>query len=191
MDVDWESRYRSGDTPWEKGAPHPALADYLAEHKLTGDVLVPGCGLGHDVRAISGPQSRVIGIDIAPSAIQAASGFPVVAAESYQLEDLFDLPVDFRTAFDWVVEHTCFCAIEPSRRGDYARAVAAALKPGGMLLAIFYLDPGQEEGPPFGVGVDELEQLFGGLFEVEESRAPHRTYPGREGRELLRLLKRR
>ena len=67
----------------------------------------------------------------------------------------------FTGGFDWVWEHTCFCAISPSLRQAYARAVASALRPGGEFLAVFYLDPGYsspDEGPPFGVSKEELDK---------------------------------
>ena len=49
---DWETRYQTKDMPWEKGAPSPGLADFLATHRDLGGetVCVPGCGTGHDVR---------------------------------------------------------------------------------------------------------------------------------------------
>jgi len=77
--TDWNQRYRTGDTPWEKGAPAPPLLSWMAEHgPLTGDVLVPGCGLGHDVRAIAraSRDARVVGLDVAPSALVQAKKYP-------------------------------------------------------------------------------------------------------------------
>ena len=192
MPTDWEERYQTGDTPWEKGAPSPALVDYLAAQPLRGHVLVPGCGLGHDVRAIAATADRVIGIDISPSAIARATSHPPVARASYRLADLFDLPTDMRGAFDWVWEHTCFCAIDPTQRSAYVDAVASALKPGGHLLAIFYLDPGNatpDEGPPFEVSIAELDRLFDPRFDRIAEWLPERTYPGREGREWMRVLR--
>jgi hypothetical protein len=57
------------------------------------------------------------------------------------------------------------------------------------LLAIFYLDPGDEdEHPPFGVSLAELDSLFGGRFEMLREWLPARAYPGREGREWMRIL---
>ncbi|MBJ7285257.1 MAG: thiopurine S-methyltransferase, partial [Akkermansiaceae bacterium] len=46
--VDWELRYQSGDTPWEKGSASPALIELLGKFRDwgLGPVLVPGCGLG-------------------------------------------------------------------------------------------------------------------------------------------------
>ena len=98
--------------------------------------------------------------------------------------------------FDWVFEHTCFSALEPARRVDYVRAVTRALKPRGALLAIFFLnpwDPGEmpaEGGPPFEVTREELDSLFGTHFELVEELKPRRAYPEREGREIIRLLRR-
>ena len=197
--MDWEQRYETGDTPWEKGAPAPPLLEWLKSGgAIRGDVLVPGCGSGNDVRAIAAasPGAKVIGLDIAPSALDRAQRFALAGNETYQLADLFDLPVELTGRFDWVFEHTCFCAIEPRRRLDYVRGVARALKPEGALLAIFFLnpwDPGEmpaEGGPPFGVTPEELDRLFGAHFELVEELKPRQAYPGREGREIIRVMRR-
>src|SRR5262249_37134447 len=112
--TDWDELYRRRETPWEKGQPHPALVDYLEKHgPLTGEVFVPGCGSGHDVRALSSATNRVVGVDIATRAIAKAKGQPPIANEEYLLADLFQLPETFNYRFDWVFEHTCFCAIDP------------------------------------------------------------------------------
>ncbi|MHA3770559.1 methyltransferase domain-containing protein [Verrucomicrobiota bacterium sgz303538] len=192
--TDWEAQYRANDTPWDKGSPSPGLIDYLAEEPIRGRVLVPGCGFGHDVRALARVADEVVGIDIAPSAVEGARKIPAVAGERYELADLFNLPPAMREAFDWVWEHTCFCAIQPSLRPAYVEAVAGALKSGGHLLAIFYLDPGNtspEEGPPFEVSVPELDRLFSSRFDLIREWPPSRAYPGREGREWMRLLRKK
>lgn len=204
MPVDWEARYETGDTPWDKGAAHPALTDFLRDEPqaLRGRVLVPGCGYGHDVRAIAEARTRgrgsgecvVVGIDIAPGALRRAAAFQNVAGETYALADLFALPPSLHGAFDWVWEHTCFCAIHPQMRTRYVEAVAGALKPAGHLLAVFYLDPdmdAREEGPPFGVAVTELDRLFDAHFQLLREWPPARTYEGREGREFMRLLQKK
>ncbi len=188
--TDWEDAYRSGETPWEKGVPHPALVDFLSERgPFAGEIFVPGCGSGHDVRALSAPGNHVIGIDSAPAAIERATAFPLVAHESYLLADLFALPSEWSGRFDVVFEHTCFCAINPAERPEYVEAVVRLLKPGGTLLAIFFLNPDHdEEGPPYGISREELEILFGHDFAPEREWVPARTHPGREERELMRIL---
>jgi len=166
---------------------------------MEGDVLVPGCGLGYDVRAIAGafPAARVLGLDIAASALDQAGRFSVTGEESYECGDLLHLRVALTGRFDWVFEHTCFCAIEPRERNNYVGAMIRALRPAGFLLGIFFLnpwDPGeapQEGGPPFAVSREELDSLFAAHFELIEELRPHASYPGREGREIVRLLRRR
>ncbi len=191
MPTDWEHRYRTGDMPWEKGAPHPGLIHFLKMNPVRGRVLVPGCGTGHDVRALAATADEVVGLDLAPSAITRAKQQPAVGGESYVRGDFFALPPKLRAAFDVVFEHTCFCAIDPSLREKYVASVADALNPGGHLLAVFYLDPGLdpgETGPPFGVTREELDTLFSPRFTLLREWPPAATYPGREGRETFRLL---
>jgi SAM-dependent methyltransferase len=191
MSTNWESHYISGEIPWEKGGAHPGLVAFLKATPVHGRVLVPGCGTGHDVRALAATADEVVGLDIAPSAVALAKSEPTVGGERYMSGDLFALPAKMRAAFDVVFEHTCFCAIDPALRADYVAAVAGALKPAGRLLAIFYLDPGLDpgtSGPPFGVTREELDAFFSPRFTLLGEWPPAATYPGREGRELCRLL---
>jgi methyl halide transferase len=198
--MDWEQRYRTGDTPWEKGAPAPPLLEWMARRgPLHGNILAPGCGSGHDVRAIAAasPTAQVVGVDIAPSALDQARRFPRAGHETYQLANLLDLPARLNGRFEWVFEHTCFCAIEPRQRPLYVRGIISALLPKGFLLAIFFLnpwDPGEappEGGPPFGATREELDGLFAVSFELVEELCPSAAFPGREGREIIHLLRKR
>ena len=188
--TDWEAAYRCGDTPWEKGKAHPALIDLLAENgPIAGEILVPGCGFGYDVRALSTSVNQVIGIDLAQFAISKAKAFPKVADEEYLQADLFALPREFDGKFDVVLEHTCFCAIDPKMRANYVETIVRILEPNGKMVAIFFLNPDHEEdGPPYGASRAELDELFGSKFSLEEEWIPRRTYEGREQRELIRIL---
>jgi SAM-dependent methyltransferase len=189
--MDWQAQYEAGETPWDEGAAHPALADFIAEAgAFQGRILLPGCGRGHDVRGISDTGNEVIGLDIAPGAIAAARQFPKSGGEEYVLGDLFNLDADLRGSFDWIVEHTCFCAIDPGMRPAYAEAVAGALKPGGHLFAIFYLDPAVDRRPPHGATVAELDRLFSSGFTTVRQWVPASTFEDRRGRELIRVLRR-
>jgi cyclopropane fatty-acyl-phospholipid synthase-like methyltransferase len=181
----WEARYQTGDTPWEKGAPSPGLVDFLAAHPdlPRGTVCVPGCGTGHDVREFARAGFDTFGFDIAPSAIQLAAEKTKAAGlkAQFQLADfLHDEPPQ---KFDWLFEHTLFCAIQPQERDEYARAALRWLKPDGQYLAVNYLIP-DKDGPPFGTTRDELWRRFSPHFELIEELVP-RSYPNRTGLELL------
>jgi SAM-dependent methyltransferase len=182
----WEQRYLDGDTPWDKGAPAPPLEQFLQFHPVEGQVLVPGCGIGHDVRLLARHGADATGLDISPTAIHRAWMHPRESDETYVCGDFFCLPTILEGTFDWVVEHTCFCAIDPEDRPAYVEAVLEALKPEGHFLGIFFMNPDAEAGPPFGVEIEELDQLFERRFELLEERVPDAAYPGRENRERIR-----
>jgi SAM-dependent methyltransferase len=154
-------------------------------------VCVPGCGAGHDVRALAAQGADVIGLDLAPSALQLAASFQNVNGERYREVDFFQAPVELEAQFDWIFEHTCFCAIDPERREEYVQSCLKLLKPGGHLLAVFFMTPDADEGPPFGTSQKELEHLFSSDFQRISQQVPQCSYSGREGREILCRLKRR
>jgi SAM-dependent methyltransferase len=187
----WEQRYQSHDMPWEKGAPSPGLVDFLASHRnLPGEtVCVPGCGTGHDVREWAKAGFRTYGYDIAPSAAQIGTEWTQAArlkARFRRADFLRDEP-PFR--FDWLFEHTLFCAIAPSERDVYVQAVLRWLKPGGNFLAVNYLIP-DEDGPPFGTTRAELWRRFSPHFDLRAEWVP-RSYPNRTGLELMLWWQRR
>jgi SAM-dependent methyltransferase len=183
--TDWEARYQSGDMPWEKGAPSPGLVDFLAAHRgLTGKtVCVPGCGTGHDVREWAKAGFEVFGFDLSPSAIRLSRERTLAAglhAEFRRADFLRDEPPFL---FDWIFEHTLFCAIDPDERELYVSAALRWLKPGGQYLAVNYLIP-DRDGPPFGTTREELMERFAPRFELLTEWVP-RSYPNRTGLELM------
>jgi len=195
-DLEWQRRYQENDTPWDKGAPAPPLALYLVSNSIAGRVLVPGCGRGHDVRALAAqPNCVAVGLDISPIAIAEATRLAaetnLSAGTSFVLGDFFRLPHEMLNAFNWLVEHTCFCAIDPSLRDDYVRSAAAVLRPGGKIFGIFFLTPDVEAGPPFGISREELLGHFAPHFQLIHHWAPTMSYPGRENRELVLLMQKR
>ena len=187
---DWEARYRAGDTPWDEGYASPALTEFLSRHPIRGEVLVPGSGPGHDVRALAAQSAggaSVTGLDLSPTAITLARSFPPAGNERHEQGDLFRLPPSWHHRFDWVVEHTCFCAIPPALRAEYVRAIERLLKPGGHHLGIFYMNPAAPQGPPHGTTKEEISSLFDPCFTLIEEWMPQGNFEGREGRELCQL----
>jgi len=185
--TDWNQAYQENFTPWDKGLPSPPLVEWLASHTLAGRVLVPGCGVGHDVAHLVSRGIDAHGLDIAPAAVARAKERYPQLADRFVCSDLFE----FQGQYDAIVEHTCLCALPPEWRTKYREAVASLLKPGGLLVGVFFInpemDPG-ESGPPFGISPEELAALFAPRFQVLESEVPAAAFPGREGRECLRVL---
>ena len=185
----WEHRYQTKDMQWEKGAASPGLADFLAQHPQLprGSVCVPGCGTGHDVREFARHGFDASGFDLAPSAIRLAEektrAFPGLKARFALADFLRDEPPQ---KFDWLFEHTLFCAIQPSERDDYVRAVLRWLKPGGHYLAVSYvlIENDDGNGPPWSTTREEQLERFTPHFELLADWVP-RSYPNRTGRERM------
>jgi SAM-dependent methyltransferase len=187
----WQNRYEAGETHWDKGAASPPLLEFLAQERVEGRVLVPGCGSGHDVRALAAQGAEVIGMDFAPGAIAATNAHANLPKTDFVLSDFLNLEPRFGGQFDWIFEHTCFCAIDPKRRPDYLRSCLQALRPGGSILGVFYINPDQDDPdhPPFRVSIAELDDWFAPHFETLHQAVPSMSYEGREGRELLRVMR--
>lgn len=185
MPTDWETKYLQGDTPWDKGEPSPGLIDFLRRHPELprGRVLVPGCGMGHDVRAWSAAGFPAVGMDVAPSAIQRCREVAPLRDDAPEFavgNFLTDIPAE---PFEWLFEHTLFCAIDPDQRHAYVEAVGRWLKPGGHFLAVHYLIP-DTEGPPFGCDRVEVLNRFSSRLELLEEWEPP-SYPNRVGLERM------
>ena len=181
----WEQHYQTNDTPWEKGAPAPGLVDFLAaQRELSGaTVCVPGCGTGHDAREWAKAGFRAYGYDLAPSAIRLSVARTLTAGlrAEFRVADFLREEPPF--PFDWLFEHTLFCAIQPPERELYLRALLRWLKPGGCYLAVNYLIP-DTDGPPFGTTREEIMERFSPHFELLSDWVP-RSYPNRTGLERM------
>lgn len=194
---DWETCYQKGETPWDKGSAAPPLVE-LIERLGTGlwgggTVLVPGCGLGHDVRCLAGRGLKVIGLDLSKTAVEKARSQPPLGDESYETGDFLSADWAAGKQYSAIWEHTCFCAISPTLRGDYAQSAAEVLPEGAILAGVFYLkpfDPGEDNtGPPFMCTIEELDHRFSPYFERLHGWVPENAYPGREGREWIAVYR--
>src|SRR4051795_3559219 len=189
--MDWDEHYKTGEVFWDKGAPAPALKQYLERHTIRGRTLVPGCGRGHEVALAAEHGLDATGLDIAPTGIAEARALYPQIAERFILGNFFAPPDELRGAFDIVLEHTCLCALPQAQRTDYRRGVDRTLRRGGLLIGIWFinpaLDPG-EEGPPFGISVAELTALFQDGYEIVDDYVPDVAFANREKRERLRVL---
>lgn len=194
--MDWETRYQNRDTPWDKGKPHPLARELTARMLPKGNILAPGCGAGWDLAALaaSHPDRRIIGLDIAPSAVEAARRnnrhLPKVEAHLGNFLSI-DIGVDpGDLAMIW--EHTCFCAIDPSQRRAYADSAARLLPRGGLLCGAFFIELDDEgAGPPWNCPMPEWQSIFESDFEILYAAPAHTTFPGRLGEEWGAVLRRR
>ncbi len=100
--------------------------------------------------------------------------------------DIFALPDALNGTFTYVLEHTCFCAIDPRRRSEYADLVARLLQPGGLYIDLAFPLGTHTDGPPFAVSTTEVVALFLNRgFTLLTREVPVVSTPQRRGREEL------
>lgn len=194
LNVDfWQGRYEASNTPWDLGQASPhfvALLQSKPEWLKPGKIASLGCGRGHDVALFGQSGFEAVGFDYAPGAIQEAQAkYGQVA--TFQQADIFEL-ADPQSAwagqFDYTLEHTCFCAILPEERPAYVKSVHTLLKPGGLVIGIFW-EHGETDGPPFSTTEEQLRAAFQPGFEVVSTQ-PLIPADDRKGIERLVILRR-
>ena len=160
----WEADYERRTDGWDLSGPTPVFKRLASDRKLTpGRMIVLGAGRGHDAREFARHGFEVTAVDFAPRAAHEMHRLADPAAPVQILQqDLFTLSPALDHSFDYVLEYTCFCAIDPQRREDYADLVGRLLKPGGIYIDLAFPLDGRQGGPPFAVSESEIIRLFQG-----------------------------
>lgn len=194
----WSARYQQGQTAWDLGEATPVLRQLLREAqfpvKVPAPVLVPGCGYGHDVLLLAEVGYRVTAVDFAPEPLQRLAAYAHQRGLSERMlllqADIWSLPEALEGTFAAVWEYTCFCAIDPRRRGAYFALMRRLLRPGGYLVGLFFpLEGGGKEAPPFAVHQTEVETLAAQAgFQLQSAAWPEASHPARRGREILMVF---
>lgn len=176
--MDWESAYRqqgafSGPPPWNIGEPQPELAGLVEGAR--GEVLDAGCGHAELALAAAAAGHRVVGIDLAPTAVAAAAaeaarrgltGATFVAAD---ITSFSGYDEQFGTIFD----STLFHSLPVDGRDGYLRSIHRAAAPGARYYVLVFAEgafpPGQETAP-HEVSEVELRAAVSKFFVVDEIR---------------------
>jgi methyl halide transferase len=93
----------------------------------------------------------------------------------------------FHHSFDYVLEHTCFCAIDPTLRSQYVQVVRQLLRPEGKLIALFFTHS-RDGGPPFGVTPQAILDYFAPDFDVLMFQPATDSIARRQGEEHLAIF---
>jgi SAM-dependent methyltransferase len=148
---DWNDHYAQGFMPWDSDQPDPALVAMVASGALlAGRALDVGCGTGTHALWLATKGFDVLGIDLAPLAIERArvkgSG---VSACRFEARDFLENPPPGH--FDIVFDRGCFHVFDaPEARARFAARVADLLTPRGIWLSLIGSTEGaaRDTGPP-------------------------------------------
>lgn len=187
----WQEKYQSNDFPWDLGRPSPVFTRLAESGQLApGKMVVLGAGRGHDARLFARHGFDVTAVDFASAAAAAMRQqndpqHPVAVVQA----DIFALPAAWNGRFDYVLEYTCYCAIDPARRGDYGQLVSRLLKPGGRWVALAFPIGRRPGGPPFVVQPDRVvERFVEHGFSLLHRELPPDSPPARTDIEALLIM---
>jgi SAM-dependent methyltransferase len=187
----WEEIYQHGRAGWDLGGPTPAFVRLLSSGEFApGKMLVTCAGRGHDAREFARHGFQVDAVEFAADPVRdmhalAEPNAPVNIIQA----DLFTLSHNLDGQYDYVLEYTCYCAINPARRPEYADLIARLLKPRGILIALVFPTTEKVGGPPFYAPINEVLDFFQTRgFGLLKRQVPSDSVPQRKGSEELLIF---
>ncbi|SOJ57828.1 Ubiquinone biosynthesis O-methyltransferase [Mycobacterium simulans] len=178
--LDWEEVYKgqgafAGPPPWNIGEPQPELAALIAAGKVRSDVLDAGCGFAELSLALAADGYTVVGIDITPTAIAAATKAARergLTTASFEQADITEFS-GYDGRFSTVIDSTLFHSLPVEGRDGYLRSVHRAAAPGASYFVLVFAKgafPAEMETKPNEVDEDELRAAVSKYWEIDEIR---------------------
>ena len=179
--MEWDDAYQEqgpfeGPPPWNIGEPQPELAALIQAGKIRSDVLDAGCGYAELSLALAAEGHTVVGIDLTPTAVAAATK----SAEERGLTNATFVQDDITSfsgydgRFNTVVDSTLFHSLPVEGRDGYLRAAHRAAAPGASYYVLVFAKeafPAEFEFGPNTVTEDELRDAVSKHWEIDEIRS--------------------
>ncbi len=158
----WDASYLDDLPPWDIGRPQPAMSRLADGGAFAGAVLDMGCGTGENALHIASLGLRVLGVDVAETALSIARekaarrgvDADFMVADALHLDRL-------GRVFETVLDCGLFHALDSDERRDYVAGLATATSRGGHLYVLCFSDLGGEAGGPHPVSQQKLRAAFG------------------------------
>ena len=178
--MDWDDAYQQqgpfeGPPPWNIGEPQPELAALIGAGKVRSDVLDAGCGYAELSLALATDGYAVVGIELTPTAVAAATK----AAQDRGLTNATFVQDDitsftgFDGRFNTVIDSTLFHSLPVEGRDGYLQSVHRAAAPGASFYILVFAKgafPPEAEYGPNTVTEDELREAVAKHWEIDEIR---------------------
>jgi len=159
-----------------KGEPTDAeLAALIAAGKFHSDVLDAGCGYAELSLTLATQGYTVVGIDLTPTAVAAATK----AAQERGLSNASFVQADITSftgydgRFNTVVDSTLFHSLPVEGRDGYLNSIHRAAAPGASYYVLVFAKgafPAEWETKPNEVDEDELRSAVSKYWEIDEIR---------------------
>ncbi len=158
--------YRFSTPRWDNGKIPPELVNLIESESNRGRALDLGCGTGTQSLYLAQHGWSVVGVDLAPKAIELAreKARRMETAVDFQIADVARLEF-LREPFDLVIDVGCFHSLGAAGRKRYAQNLVRLTRSGGTFLLYAF-----DHHSAFGIGVtvEEVTQLFAPHFAVRQ-----------------------
>lgn len=177
--VDWDAKFREGDTPWEDDEPSDTMQDLFTAYVAEGSTVFEiGCGTGVNALQLSAMGYDVTASDVSPEAVRMtleSARRKGLSLTGFQFDVINDDPPERQ--YDVVFDKGCLHSFAThDGRLHFAGKVHEILKPGGLWINISGSadnDDDPIEAARYGyprLALSHLAQAFESLFEVIEIR---------------------
>ncbi len=189
----WDLKYINGNDAWNLGSHTPVFEDLLKNNYLEKGktLLIPGAGISYDAVLAAKFGLNVSVMDFSKTAIEETKK---IAEKNnvninFILGDFFQPGKKYISKFDYIFEYVLFCAIEPSKRNEYAQRIYNYLAPNGKLFALLFPVDNRPGGPPFAVDPNYFKLIFNDLLILEKMMDNINSINPRKGKEVLHIYK--
>jgi cyclopropane fatty-acyl-phospholipid synthase-like methyltransferase len=162
----WDEAYRGPVAPpWDIGRAQPEFVRLADAGLITGHVIDVGCGTGENALMLAAHGLEVVGMDVAPTAIERArrkARERGVANAAFEVWDALGLGalIERIGAFDAAIDSGVFHTFADEDRPAYVAGVAAAVRSGGRLFLMCMNEHEPDWGGPRRVTQAELRAAF-------------------------------
>jgi SAM-dependent methyltransferase len=161
----FDDLYHSRTAPWVIGEPQPAIVDLERAGKIHNTVLDIGCGTGEHTILLTGLGYDVLGVDLAPAAIEQARANAAERRVDARFEVADAMNLSAAEVYQTIIDSALFHIFDDADRVKYVRSLHTALRPGGFAHVLALSDADRGFGPE--VSESDVRGAFGDGWVLE------------------------
>ena len=188
-DPAWSDRWHAGNIGFHQSEHNAHLLKHWSTETIphNSTVLVPLCGKSRDMSWLHSQGYRVVGVEMVEMACRAFfeeqgfayertirnervrfDGTGAAAGLTILCADLFSLSPDDIGGVNAWYDRAAIVALPPELWSRYAKWISQILPSGGAgLMMTFEYPQSERNGPPFSVGLADVQEHFEPYFDVE------------------------
>ncbi|MGV0664187.1 class I SAM-dependent methyltransferase [Mycobacteroides chelonae] len=174
--IDWDGAYREDKPAWNIGEPQPEYAALIEQDGVVrGEVLDAGCGYAELALALATRGHTVVGLDLAPTAVEAATtaaaqrGLHTATFQQADISSFTGYDGRFSTIFDSGLLH----ALPSELRDGYVQSAHRAAAPGASFYILAFgtgAFSDHADPAPTQFSEEQLRAVVSPLWQVESIR---------------------